>query len=108
MVRICTDCKEKKEIITKSRCWPCYQRKRRKTYVPPPPRKEQCSVCREVKRVVLRTEKGKAVCNACYQREFYEPSQEQCSVCREVKRVVLRTEKGKAVCNACYQREFLL
>lgn len=68
MKGVCVDCQQEKEIIAKGKCWPCYQRERRKTYIPPPPKKGLCSICGKEKQVRARKD-GQAVCPACHKRQ---------------------------------------
>ncbi|MCH8741963.1 hypothetical protein IH779_03655 [Patescibacteria group bacterium] len=103
MQGICIDCQQEKEIIAKERCWACYQRKRRETYVPPLPNKEECSLCGKMKTVVIRLEDKQPVCVTCYKREFRP--KEECSLCGKMRIVEMRND-GQPVCGTCYRREY--
>src|SRR3990167_1645386 len=102
MLDICNVCKKWKTVhrcrkTKKLICPSCYDKDRYHD----PSKREQCSRCKEVKRVAERTKDG-PVCSNCYNKDPSKRS--QCSRCKEVKRVGERTESGP-VCSNCYNKD---
>src|SRR3989338_2177180 len=101
MMDICNVCKKWKTVhrsrkTKKLICPSCYDKDRYHD----PSKREQCSRCKEVKRVAERTKDG-PVCSNCYNKD---PSKrEQCSRCKEVKQVRKRTEDGP-ICSNCHNK----
>ncbi len=111
----CHACGQKRRILARNRCGPCYYQgaKRKCThcgntrhvrmstkfgpmcaqcaaiYYP-----QICTICIQLRRVFARTAEGAAVCQHCYR--------EECGTCHKSKQVAMRQADGAAVCPNCY------
>jgi len=86
----CPECNRKNvELRSNGLCSRCYSK-----------RKEECSVCGNLRGIYTRDENKKSICAVC---AAPERPKEICIVCGEIKKVHKRDKNDGAICDKCYK-----